>query len=749
MSSSSSAPHPGSALSSVPIRVKLTGMLLLVASLVLIAACVSFVVFDRHSTLETKERTMHVLGDVMGQTLAGPVAFGDKSSAEVVLKNLESEVTAQFAAVYVGDGTRLAAWTSGTEPVSVPERFEEAQALDPPHAMVVVHPIEGPQGPVGQLVVQFSTRDVRARLYTFLTITAAVGVGSLLLAVALAGRLRRVVTDPVDALAEAARRVCDDTDYSTRVRPLGGDELGRLGETFNTMLQDIQERDAQLLQHQANLEALVAQRTLALSQRNEAMKVVMDNVDQGFITLDRSGAIGPECSAAFLTWFGDFAPGTTLAQHLGRLDPTLEISLEIGFEMLLEDFMPREVCLAQLPSRLSHAGRIFTLDFKPLDPDDQPITGVLVVISDVTAQRQAEAAAAEQQELVAAFSAAQEDLPGFRQFLDDGDRILAAIAEADTMDPVVLQRTVHTLKGNAGLLELAAVPAAAHDIESALAEGEPITTAQLDALDHAWRTYRDRILPFLPVEHALSLNAAELSRLQAASSDVPAVRLLLHQLTGEAIAPRLAALARRAQGTARDQGLDVEVSVDAGELRLPPGMDASFFAPLSHVVRNALSHGIEPPDVRRQLGKRSTARLSLAARIGAVGEIRDARAQHLGHRPDDSTQVVAIDVSDDGRGIDWSKVADKARSAGLPAQTRQDLLRALFSDGVSTAEGVTELAGRGVGTSAVAAAADEAGGFVEVWSEPGAGTRFTLCMPLGVPASPQRTDTRATDLAGV
>ena len=73
-----------------------------------------------------------------------------------------------------------------------------------------------------------------------------------------------------------------------------------------------------------------------------------------------------------------------------------------------------------------------------------------------------------------------------------------------------------------------------------------------------------------------------------------------------------------------------------------------------------------------------------------------------------------IELGDNGRGVNWARVADKARARHLPHETRTDLVNALFSDGLSTLDEATEYSGRGVGTSAVRAACQERQGHVDI-----------------------------------
>ena len=155
--------------------------------------------------------------------------------------------------------------------------------------------------------------------------------------------------------------------------------------------------------------------------------------------------------------------------------------------------------------------------------------------------------------------------------------------------------------------------------------------------------------------------------------------------------------------------------VDAA-VETPPERWAPVFAALPHVVRNALDHGLEVPEERLQAGKTSCGRLTLSVAV-------------------EGNEVVLV-IEDDGRGIDWDRIRLLADQRGLPATTEEDLVAALFSDGLTTRTEATELSGRGVGTAAVRQAIQGIGGEVRVESEPGRGTRFVFRAPrLGVLAA--------------
>jgi two-component system chemotaxis sensor kinase CheA len=159
----------------------------------------------------------------------------------------------------------------------------------------------------------------------------------------------------------------------------------------------------------------------------------------------------------------------------------------------------------------------------------------------------------------------------------------------------------------------------------------------------------------------------------------------------------------------------VNFVIEGKDVELDRSMLDEVGDPIVHLLRNAVDHGIEPPDVRRKHGKPEAGRLTLSA-------LRDRSA-------------VAIRVADDGRGIDREKVLARAHKDGLIEPTKVDLtdeelLRIISRPGFSTAETVTDLSGRGVGIDAVYNRVRSLGGSVEMRTAPGQGTTVTLRLPL-------------------
>ena len=175
-------------------------------------------------------------------------------------------------------------------------------------------------------------------------------------------------------------------------------------------------------------------------------------------------------------------------------------------------------------------------------------------------------------------------------------------------------------------------------------------------------------------------------------------------------------LPRMVRDLSAQLGRQVQLEIDGGDVELDREMIEMIRDPLTHIVRNALDHGIEPPHDRIAAGKPALGRLRIAAR--------------------QSGNQILIDAIDDGRGIDAESVGRKAIAAGIatPEQVAQmswaRKLDLIFTPGLSTAAAVSDISGRGVGMDVVRANVERIGGAVEVESRLGQGVRLTLRVPL-------------------
>jgi two-component system chemotaxis sensor kinase CheA len=172
---------------------------------------------------------------------------------------------------------------------------------------------------------------------------------------------------------------------------------------------------------------------------------------------------------------------------------------------------------------------------------------------------------------------------------------------------------------------------------------------------------------------------------------------------------------RLVRDAARQVGKEVQFVVEGKEIELDRSLLDEIGEPIVHLLRNAIDHGIETPEVREAAGKPRAGRLTLSA-------VRDRAA-------------VLIRVSDDGRGIDRNRVLARAKAIGFvdPAVRALDdeqLFRCISQPGLSTVEQVSGLSGRGVGVDAVQAKARALGGSVELQTRAFEGTSITIRLPV-------------------
>ena len=160
----------------------------------------------------------------------------------------------------------------------------------------------------------------------------------------------------------------------------------------------------------------------------------------------------------------------------------------------------------------------------------------------------------------------------------------------------------------------------------------------------------------------------------------------------------------------------VMVDIDGGDVELDREMIEMIRDPMVHIIRNAIDHGIERPADRLKAGKREIGIVTISAR--------------------QSGNTIAIEVSDDGGGLDEERICAKAianeivSSSDVGKMSRAEKLQLIFAAGLSTADTVSAISGRGVGMDVVRENIEKVGGSIAVSSTPGKGSVFTLQIPL-------------------
>ncbi len=177
-----------------------------------------------------------------------------------------------------------------------------------------------------------------------------------------------------------------------------------------------------------------------------------------------------------------------------------------------------------------------------------------------------------------------------------------------------------------------------------------------------------------------------------------------------------AGIPRTVRDLSRELGKRIELSLEGGDVEMDREMVEMVVDPLIHIVRNSIDHGIETPERRRALGKPEAGMLRLEAR--------------------QSGNQIVIEISDDGAGIDTVRLVEKAIAAGrftpdmAARMSEAEKLDLIFQPGLSTANAVTAVSGRGVGMDVVRTNIERIGGAISLDNHPGQGLRITLRVPL-------------------
>jgi two-component system chemotaxis sensor kinase CheA len=518
----------------------------------------------------------------------------------------------------------------------------------------------------------------------------------------------------VQGRAKLRRGPATLVEYQLRMKLVGGNALWVLEGSDQSKAELKQQM---LEQHSQTIEVnnrLLQHQKRKLDESNQQMRLVLDNVGQGLMVVTATGEIESEHSAALARWFG--APeGRKVWDYLAAIDAHTAAWLGLGIEALFEGVLPMELSLAQLPLRLEATSRSFSLVYHPVLARDGRLDRLLVIVTDMTAELERHRAEEEQQEILQVLEHLGRDRSGFLDMLHEASERVDKLTAGPPGELEETLRELHTLKGNCGLFGLARMGELCHELETRLLdERRRLFEEEREHLREQWSGHMRRLGAVMgqETEGKLLVDRDDYRDLVGALSavDHPQLLTMVQAWLHEPLSLRLQLLAAQASEIARRQSKSLRVEVQADGLRLPREQWRSVREAMVHLVRNAIDHGIEPPEQRAEAGKPSEGLIVLRARL-------------LGRE-------LVVSIHDDGGGIDWERVAQRAAALGLPHHTRQERIQALFSNAFSTRGTVSQLSGRGIGLAVVREAVARLGGSISLETEPGQGTVFSMSLPM-------------------
>lgn len=667
------------------------------------------------------ERRSAVYARLVAEQAKSAVAFQDKETAREILRSITVDSSVTGIAIYTEHGLLEEEGKLSRTAQAVAHRLDANRVFSLPDSYLSVALIQSLEGPRGTVVFELSKSELKSARKSVIVASLLGGLLALAVALGLSWPLSKALARRIKVIASAASSVANGDLTVEPISDRSQDEVGVLARGFNTMVDHLRSLLAQMEKRaqdeKERLELLVQERTSALDARNEELRLVMDNVDQGFLSLDSLGRMSSERSARVEQWFGAVKDGEDFFCYLERAGRIDLGGFRLAWDQLVEDILPEDVCLGQIPGRVVIQGRTFQLDLRPIRDALGRFSRALVVMSDVTPLIERERAEQEERETVVLVSRLLRDRHGVLGFFAETERLVHEIHES-SHDGVALRRHVHTLKGNAGIFGLASIVTACHQVEDELSVDDEIDPASIERLVATVRHVTDRFSIFLKEKDGgVVVEREDQARLLKAierGARHDELAAMVRDWENEPLRTRMERVAAQLETLARRLGKGpVEIDIQCDALRQPEERWQPLWSELSHVIRNAVDHGLETPEERKRNGK------SEAAKVVLKGF---QEGSHL-----------TIEIEDSGRGIDWLAVEQKALRLGLIRKTGNDpdtLSELLFADGLSTKETVSELSGRGVGLAALKRTVQAHGGDVKVRSRLGHGTRFAITWPI-------------------
>jgi signal transduction histidine kinase len=266
-------------LKSKSIARKLVTMNMVVTAAALLLAGTSFFVYDIFAFRDSMVRYLSIQAQIIGSNSISSLMFNDQKSAEVTLNALKASTHIQHAAIYAANGQPFAGyWKSQSQQFlplpPIPQDMDQVHNFGSGElALAQKVTFEGKQ--IGTVYIRSDLEVLDQRLHRYGEIVSVVILVSLLAALLVSGLAQRTISEPLVALAETARTVSRDRNYSIRATPAGvQDEVVTLITAFNEMLEQIQQRDSALQQSRDTLETRVKERTADLSRAEDSLRAL-------------------------------------------------------------------------------------------------------------------------------------------------------------------------------------------------------------------------------------------------------------------------------------------------------------------------------------------------------------------------------------------------------------------------------------------------------------------------------------------
>jgi two-component system chemotaxis sensor kinase CheA len=545
--------------------------------------------------------------------------------------------------------------------------------------------------------------------------------------------LARSITGPIDEFIGVIKTIADGK-YNVRVENQSTLELQMMADTFNSMVQKIQDYNVKLQEYNRTLEQKVEERTAKLKKANNFIKTMVDSLAQGLLVFDRSGLCLDLYTKACEKLMGINPSNRPLAEVVNPEDSD---TFRDWVTNLFDEMIPFESIVELGPKSLSGTKdykalnfKHVTLDFFPMRSEEGIIENVVMVATDKTREFKAQKQIVEEQNYVKLVTKVINDKKNFLRFIDLFETSLKEEAGKIKVNNEInkndFMRLLHSMKGSASFYNFSEIVSFLHQFETDFSQDTLDIESTLKKIDEALELLRkniQRLRDFLgdnkeqfieiPEKHLRTFwatlqkeNPVAAKKFSSSFLEIPAEKYIdQYKNLIKDLAPKLG------------KSIHPMVVIN-GALSVDMNHFQKFFDSCIHLFRNAVDHGIEKPEVRLQNGKDQS------------GLIRVSFETDV----DSSGQRLVFHVQDDGGGIDPLRVRNKMKELGYSEdqinESDEDIIYHIFDPSFSTAEILTDVSGRGVGLFDIKENVNELGGHIELNSLKGRGTVFTFKLPI-------------------
>ncbi len=266
----------------LPVKYKLRLIIMLTVGLTLVLACAAFIVSDQIAYRSEMRNSLGILAEIFGSNNTATLTFGDNKAAEDLLAGLRAKRAIVAAFLYSADGQLFAGYRRGTDPNEPQAPGVRAEGSWFESGRLKVFKSVNLNGQrIGTVYLESDLGELDARLKKLTMMVGAILLAAFWLGLVLSSRLQRVISEPIAHLADTARIVSEQKNYAARAVKQADDDLGRLIDTFNEMLSEIEQHDAELLGHQNHLEHEVAARTAEIVKTNIELVEARNKAEAG------------------------------------------------------------------------------------------------------------------------------------------------------------------------------------------------------------------------------------------------------------------------------------------------------------------------------------------------------------------------------------------------------------------------------------------------------------------------------------